>query len=103
MKAHQTPWTPDLAHKMKGKVDPKPQYQRGSVWTRKQKQLLMDSIFRGMDIPKLYLRSLDDGGPYTFEVVDGQQRLRTIWESTTASTPSPRTPNSLSAGSMSPA
>jgi hypothetical protein len=80
MKAHQTPWTPDLAHKMKGKVDPKPQYQRGSVWTRKQKQLLMDSIFRGMDIPKLYLRSLDDGAPYTFEVVDGQQRLRTIWE-----------------------
>jgi hypothetical protein len=64
---------------MQGKIDPRPQYQRGSVWTRKQKQLLMDSILRGMDIPKLYLRSVDGHG-YDFEVVDGQQRLRTIWE-----------------------
>lgn len=82
MKAHQKTWTPDLAHKMKGKIDPKPQYQRGSVWTRKQKQLLMDSILRGMDIPKLYLRSVDDPSKnaYTYEVVDGQQRLRAIWE-----------------------
>lgn len=79
MKAHQTTWTPDIAHKMMDKIDPRPQYQRGSVWTRKQKQLLLDSIFRGMDIPKLYLRNVD-GGPYTFEVVDGQQRLLTIWE-----------------------
>jgi Protein of unknown function DUF262/HNH endonuclease len=79
MKAHQTTWTPDIAHKMQGKIDPKPQYQRGSVWTRRQKQLLMDSILRGMDIPKLYLRSIE-GGEYTHEVVDGQQRLRAIWE-----------------------
>ena len=85
MKANQKPWTPDVAHKMKHRIDPKPQYQRGSVWTRKQKQLLIDSIFRGMDIPKLYLRTLksDAGGKqpdYEFEVVDGQQRLRAIWE-----------------------
>ena len=82
MKAHQTPWTPDIAYKMKGKIDPKPQYQRGSVWTRKQKQLLMDSILRGMDIPKLYLRAIGEDGNrgYTLEVVDGQQRLRAIWE-----------------------
>jgi Protein of unknown function DUF262 len=85
VKANQKPWTPDVAHKMKDRIDPKPQYQRGSVWTRKQKQLLLDSIFRGMDIPKLYLRSLtaspDGKEPeYEFEVVDGQQRLRAIWE-----------------------
>lgn len=85
MKANQKPWTPDVAHKMKDRIDPKPQYQRGSVWTRKQKQLLIDSIFRGMDIPKLYLRMLTAGPggqspPYEFEVVDGQQRLRAIWE-----------------------
>jgi hypothetical protein len=85
VKSNQKPWTPDVAHKMKDRIDPKPQYQRGSVWTRKQQQLLMDSIFQGMDIPKLYLRSLSAGGPvdqpeYEFEVVDGQQRLRAIWE-----------------------
>ncbi len=44
MKPTPLTWTPDIAHKMESRVDPKPQYQRGSVWTRKQKQLLMDSI-----------------------------------------------------------
>ncbi len=82
MKINAQTWTPELAHKMKTRVDPKPQYQRGSVWTRKQKQLLIDSILRGMDIPKIYLRELDPkaGADYEFEVVDGQQRLRAIWE-----------------------
>ncbi len=77
-------WTPDVAFKMRPRVDPKPQYQRGSVWQRKQKQLLMDSILQGMDIPKLYLRRLPAGADgeqaFQYEVVDGQQRLRSIWE-----------------------
>lgn len=85
MKSNPKTWTPDVAHKMKSRINPKPQYQRGSVWTRKQKQLLIDSIFQGMDIPKLYLRELPKqaGGKdtkYDFEVVDGQQRLRAMWE-----------------------
>ena len=61
------------------KIDPKPQYQRGSVWSEANKQLLIDSILRGYDIPKFYLRVLNSG-PYKHEVVDGQQRLRTLWE-----------------------
>ena len=52
MKANQTPWTPEIAHKMKSKIDPAPQYQRGSFWTRKQKQLLIDSIFRGTAVAR---------------------------------------------------
>lgn len=64
----------------KGRIDPKPAYQRGSVWSLERKQLLIDSLLRGYDIPKIYLRVLDPGGPYDSEVVDGQQRLRTIWE-----------------------
>lgn len=61
------------------KIDPKPEYQRSAVWGKKQKQLLIDTILRDLDIPKLYLRTLNDG-PYECEVVDGQQRLRAIWE-----------------------
>lgn len=85
MKSNPKTWTPDVAHKMKERIDPKPQYQRGSVWTRKQKQLLIDSMFQEMDIPKLYLRELSKGPDgkdpeYDFEVVDGQQRLRAMWE-----------------------
>ena len=61
------------------KTDPKPEYQRSPVWSKKQKQLLIDTILRDLDIPKFYLRALKDS-PYDWEVVDGQQRLRTIWE-----------------------
>jgi len=61
------------------KTDPKPAYQRGSVWGKKQKQLLIDTILRDLDIPKFYLRAINSD-QYEWEVVDGQQRLRTIWE-----------------------
>jgi len=61
------------------KIDPRPSYQRGLVWSKSKKQLLMDSILRRYDIPKLYLRAVDKP-PYKYEVVDGQQRLRAIWE-----------------------
>lgn len=59
-------------------IDPKPEYQRGPVWSTKQKQLLIDTILRDLDIPKFYLRSIHDG-EYESEIVDGQQRLRAIW------------------------
>ncbi len=64
----------------KTRIDPTPDYQRPPAWSRKQKQLLIDSILREYDIPKMYWRSVsrDDGVKY--EVIDGQQRLRTIWE-----------------------
>jgi len=57
-----------------------PAWQRGAVWTKQKKALLIDSIIREYDIPKLYLRSISPGGAHKFEVVDGQQRLRAIWD-----------------------
>ncbi len=60
------------------KTDPKPEYQRGPVWSKKQKQLLIDTILRDLDIPKFYLRAVSSD-KYEWEVVDGQQRLRAIW------------------------
>jgi hypothetical protein len=33
-----------------------------------------------MDIPKIYLRKTPKGGIYRYEAVDGQQRLRAIWD-----------------------
>lgn len=85
------------------------EYQRENAWNLDQKRLLVDTIFRGMDIPKLYFWKVDqlalsegypegetknfykkilnrkfveddDPNPYIFEVVDGQQRIRTILE-----------------------
>jgi hypothetical protein len=85
------------------------EYQRENAWGFSQKQLLIDTIFKGLDIPKFYLWKIDmrvladgypeseakqlykkilekkriendDPDPYVFEVVDGQQRIRTILE-----------------------
>lgn len=56
-----------------------PEYQRGEVWTKSQKQLLVDSLLNNIDIPKIYLREVKKG-KFEFEVVDGQQRLRSIFD-----------------------
>jgi hypothetical protein len=85
------------------------EYQRESAWNLEQKKLLIDTIFRGLDMPKFYLwkvddktlhnsypdgetkniykallekkrKENDDPEPYVFEVVDGQQRIRTMLE-----------------------
>lgn len=72
-------WNVDQVARRKGRIDPKPPYQRAPVWSTSKKQLLIDTILRGYDIPKLYVRRLDSG-QYEHEVVDGQQRLRAIWD-----------------------
>lgn len=58
-------------------INTNPDYQRPAVWTKKQKQLLIDSILRDYDIPKIYLHEKDKNN---YDVVDGQQRIRAIWE-----------------------
>lgn len=57
-----------------------PSWQRGPAWQSMRKVLLIDSILRGMDIPKIYLRKLQPNGTHKYDAVDGQQRLRTIWD-----------------------
>jgi hypothetical protein len=56
-----------------------PDWQREKVWPKAKKQELIDSILRGWKLPKFYFycTSID---PEEFEVVDGQQRLMTIFE-----------------------
>lgn len=57
-----------------------PKFQRRSVWTDKAKSFLMDTIIRGKPIPKVFIRQKINVATKTSvrEVVDGQQRLRTI-------------------------
>lgn len=60
------------------KINLQPNYQRGVVWSKAQKQLLIDTILRDLDVPKIYLRELDSL-PFSEEAVDGQQRLTSIY------------------------
>lgn len=54
------------------------EYQREpSIWTLDDKQYLIDTILKNLDLPKFYFRKLDDK---KYEIVDGQQRLETIWK-----------------------
>ena len=71
-------WSINSVRDRQERINPKPQYQRTPVWNEAKKQLLIDSILRGYDLPKFYLRLSDP--PYEHEVVDGQQRLRAIWD-----------------------
>lgn len=79
MKLTPDTWTVYNVDFEKTRIDPKPPYQRGPVWSQPAQQLFIDSILRGYDVPKVYLRRVDNP-PYLWEVIDGQQRLRAIWQ-----------------------
>lgn len=58
-----------------------PEFQRRSVWKKGAKSFLIDTIVRGLPIPIIFIRdkriNINDFEA-TREVVDGQQRLRTV-------------------------
>lgn len=58
-----------------------PPYQReSSIWSLAKQQLFIDSLLNGYDVPKIYLHDLRGKHPTrVYAVVDGKQRLTTIW------------------------
>lgn len=81
MKSNKKPWPVGTVSSKRGvreRIDTNPDFQRPAVWSTSQKQLLVDTILRDYDVPKLYWRKLA-GKPDRYDVVDGQQRLRAIW------------------------
>ena len=79
MEISKKPWPAVSVCGIKSRIDTNPDFQRPAVWVNSQKQLLIDSILRGYDIPKFYWRKTGSG-PDKYDVVDGQQRLRAIFE-----------------------
>lgn len=66
-------------------VDINPEYQRELVWQLEDKQKLIDSIFKNVDIGKFVFirRSYNESEnptPHLMEVLDGKQRLTAIKE-----------------------
>jgi hypothetical protein len=61
------------------RINTEPDFQRPPVWATSQKQLLVDTVLRNYDVPKLYWRRTGTK-PDKYDVVDGQQRLRAIWD-----------------------
>jgi Protein of unknown function DUF262 len=62
-----------------GTLDLTPAFQRRPVWKPEQSSYLVDSIINGLPFPEIYIRaSTSPDGVTTYEVVDGQQRIRSI-------------------------
>lgn len=80
MLVKQVNWSIAELVKKKTKIDLNPKWQRAPAWKSPRQVLLIDSILRGLDIPKLYLRKLQGSSPFTHDAVDGQQRIRAIWQ-----------------------
>lgn len=59
-----------------GVLDLNPSYQRDTVWSNGDSQLLIDSILRGIPIPSIILTEV--GADRTYQIVDGKQRLTAI-------------------------
>jgi hypothetical protein len=66
----------------KGEIELSPKYQRNSVWNDNAKAYLIDTIVRGLPIPPIFLRQRIDVCTKTTnrEIIDGQQRVRSILE-----------------------
>jgi hypothetical protein len=59
----------------------RPPYQRKSVWSKKKKQALLDSLFRRYYVPRIVIREVRrDERSTAREVIDGQQRITTVKE-----------------------
>lgn len=62
-----------------------PEYQRSSdIWPTEKKQLLIDTLLNGFDVPKLYFHKFstlqtENENKYEYAIIDGKQRLESIW------------------------
>ena len=79
MRKETVEWTVRMLADLEDRINTEEEYQRANVWSKPQQALLIDSILRGFDIPKIYVRKLPPGGDVLFEVIDGKQRLSAIW------------------------
>jgi uncharacterized protein DUF262 len=75
-----------VVYSERGEIQLDPDYQRISgIWTLEKRQLLVDSIINGFDVPKLYFHEFVPlkkiaGKKYRYAIVDGKQRIQTVWD-----------------------
>ena len=63
-----------------GHLNLEPGFQRKSVWTDSDRRKLIGSILDGYPVPSIFLYHRDDDqGMPVYDVVDGKQRLETIF------------------------
>src|SRR5579864_1585544 len=58
-----------------GKLDVRPPYQREFVYKDKQRDAVIDTLYKGYPLNLMYWAVRDDG---SYEIIDGQQRTISI-------------------------
>ena len=72
-------WFWDLYQR--GMLDLDPSYQRRSVWNQPYKELFVDTVLNGFPAPAIFLyQEISPEGSAKYSVVDGKQRLSTLFE-----------------------
>jgi Protein of unknown function DUF262 len=60
------------------KINLSPVFQRGHVWALKVRQKLVRNIVQGKPIPAIFLYKEPAGSKYSYNILDGKQRLESI-------------------------
>jgi uncharacterized protein with ParB-like and HNH nuclease domain len=70
-----------LSWQREGSLELSPSFQRRPVWKPSAKSYLVDTVARGLPVPIIFIRERINLTTQTTirEVVDGQQRLRTLF------------------------
>ncbi|QEX18087.1 hypothetical protein FRZ44_33910 [Hypericibacter terrae] len=64
-----------------------PGFQRQSVWSPRDRAKLIESILRNYPLPAIFLYKRQEGGRLVYDVIDGKQRLESIFMFTGAMRP----------------
>jgi hypothetical protein len=60
------------------RIDLDADYQREKIWSQEEQELLLDSVIKNIDIPKLYIAEVTDNENFDYECIDGKQRMSTL-------------------------
>lgn len=70
----------DLQHLYdRGHLNLEPGFQRQSVWNERDRAKLIDSILRNYPLPAIFLYKREEDGHLVFDVIDGKQRLESVF------------------------
>jgi 5-methylcytosine-specific restriction endonuclease McrA len=68
----------------KDRLNLEPGFQRKSVWNKRDRQHLIESILDNYPVPSIFLYKREENGLPVYDVLDGKQRLETIFMFTRA-------------------
>ncbi|MBV9609898.1 MAG: DUF262 domain-containing protein, partial [Acidobacteria bacterium] len=61
-----------------GRMNLIPPFQRGRVWKLKLRQKLLENMVKGKPIPAIFLYLTAEGSSFTYNILDGKQRLESL-------------------------